>query len=134
MARKRKRRHLQMPEISMTPLIDTAWTLLIIFMITSPMMKHGLKVDLPQGKSQEVSDESEFVLTISKEGHLFFNEKEVKKEELAGVIQAALKGKEQKPFFIHADKELSYGAVMLTIDTLKQAGVRSVAMSTKANK
>ena len=52
--RSRRSSSMGIPEITLTPLIDTALTLLIIFMVTSPMINNGIKVDLPQGKVQEI--------------------------------------------------------------------------------
>ena len=69
--RKRRGRRLQMPEVSLTPLIDTALTLLVIFMITAPMVQYGIKVDLPQGKSKEVATQQELVVSIHRNGTMY---------------------------------------------------------------
>ena len=71
--RKRKTRRFHMPEISLTPLIDTALTLLVIFMVTAPMIQHGIKVDLPHGAAKEVSGQQELVVTMAKDGKLYFS-------------------------------------------------------------
>ena len=59
---KKRTRRFSTPEISLTPLIDTALTLLVIFMITAPMIHNGIKVDLPQGNSKEVGSQQELVV------------------------------------------------------------------------
>ena len=78
---RRKTRRFELPKISLTPLIDTAFTLLIIFMVAAPMMNHGIKVDLPQGATKEAPQQQELVVTITKEDHLFFNSFPVWKEQ-----------------------------------------------------
>ena len=54
-------------EITLTPLIDTALTLLIIFMVTTPMIQNSIKIDLPKGAAQEAGKEQqEIVVSIDK--------------------------------------------------------------------
>jgi len=63
----------EMPHVSLTPLIDVALTLLIIFMITAPMVQNGIKIDLPQGNSKEVGSQQELVVSMRRDGKMFFN-------------------------------------------------------------
>lgn len=129
--RKRRGRRLQMPEVSLTPLIDTALTLLVIFMITAPMVQYGIKVDLPQGKSKEVATQQELVVSIHRNGTMYFNSYPVKKEELASVIAKAIVHQKDTPVYIRADRAISYGDVIAIVDELKNSGVKYVAMSTR---
>src|SRR4051794_23283543 len=110
MMRNRRRRphRLQMPEVSLTPLIDTALTLLVIFMITAPMVQYGIKVDLPQGKSKEVGAQQELVVSINRNGDMYFNSYPVKKGELAAVVAKATVGQKDAPVYIRADRAISY--------------------------
>lgn len=130
--RKSRTRRFNMPEVSLTPLIDTALTLLVIFMITAPMVQNGIKVDLPQGKSKEVGSQQDLVVTLSKDGKLFFNSYPVKKNMLASAVKKAMVGDTNIPVYIRADEMVSYGKVIEIVDDLKSAGVKFVAMSTKA--
>lgn len=128
---KRKRRYFAMPEISLTPLIDTALTLLIIFIVTAPMVQNGIKISLPQGKSKEAGTQQDFVITLSKSGEIYFNSFHVAKHDLCATVSKALEGKWETPIFVRADEAVSYGNVIEIVDSLKQSGVRYVAMSTK---
>ena len=120
-----------MPEITLTPLIDTALTLLTIFLIAAPMVQNGIKVDLPQGQSKEVGNQQEFVVTISKEEKLFFNSYPINKDELVSSVQKALVQREDMPIYVRADETVPYGKVIEIVDKLKIAGVKYVAMSTR---
>ena len=51
--RRKRRASVLMQEISLTPLIDMALTLLIIFMVTAPMLNNAIKVELPKGQAKE---------------------------------------------------------------------------------
>jgi biopolymer transport protein TolR len=130
--KKRRGRHLAMPEISLTPLIDTALTLLVIFMITAPMVQNGINVTLPQGNTKEVGKQQEMVVTVNKDEKLFFNSYPLMRRELVNTIKGALNGNDEIPIYVRADETLSYGKVIGIVDELKEAGVRYVAMSTRA--
>ncbi|MCK5632116.1 biopolymer transporter ExbD [bacterium] len=56
MARRLKKTRLSKAELTLTPMIDTALTLLIIFMITAPMMRNAIKVTLPDGSAKEAGN------------------------------------------------------------------------------
>ena len=127
----KRRRRFKMPEIILIPLIDTALTLLVIFMVTAPMVQNGIKVDLPQGKSKEVESRQEYVVTLDKNGALFFNSYPITFDKLILTVQDALHGNNDIPIYVKADKSVSYGDVIKIVDTLKQANVPYVAMSTR---
>jgi biopolymer transport protein ExbD len=122
-----------MPEISLTPLIDTFCVLLVIFMIAAPMVQHAIKVDLPQGKAREGEKEQEFVVTLSKDKRLYFNNFPIERKDLASTVQHALGTNVEQPVYVRADENVSYGNVIQVVDELKTAGVHYVAMATRAS-
>jgi len=74
----RKNKTKVLTDISMTPLIDTALTLLIIFMITAPMMQNAIRVTLPKGEAKEGDDiQQELIVYVNKDGTLFFKGKAI---------------------------------------------------------
>jgi biopolymer transport protein TolR len=130
--RKKRSRRFQLPKVSLTPLIDTALTLLVIFMITAPMVQNGIHVQLPQGNSKEVGSQQELVVTMSKDEKMFFNSYPILRGELVETIKKAIVGRDESPVYVRADESLAYGRVISVVDELKEAGVRSVAMSTRS--
>ena len=67
-----------MNEINMTPLVDVMLVLLIIFIITVPVMKHSVNVDLPRATNQPEDLKPETVrLSVSADGQYFWNETQV---------------------------------------------------------
>lgn len=131
-SKKRRAQRFHYPEVSLTPLIDTALTLLVIFMITAPMIQNGIKVDLPQGNSKEVGAQQELVVTLSKEGKMYFNSFPVNETSLVDSVKRAMGGRDDLPVYIRGDKDVSYGSVIAIVDRLKDAGIKYVAMSTRA--
>jgi len=96
--RSRRRHTGVLLDISMTPLIDTALTLLIIFMITTPIIQNAIRVSLPKGESKEDEGGSqELIVYIDKDKHLFFNGQEHEQGELIELIKKHVgEGKKKK--------------------------------------
>lgn len=121
------------PEISLTPLIDTALTLLVIFMVTAPIMKHGVKIDLPNGRAQETSNlPRELVVEVDKTGSLFFGGKQYSLQELVEMLKVAIGNEKERTVFVRGDSGTSYGIIMNIVDQIKYlGGVQYVALDTK---
>jgi len=131
---RRQRRRLQpSSEISMTPLIDTALTLLIIFMITTPMMQNMIKVNLPHGDAKEDSStHQELVVSIDKSGELFFNGKSYKDTDIIDVVRKEVGAQKEQTVYVKADQDVHYGKVIDLVDRLKVVGgVEYVALATQ---
>ncbi len=123
------------PEISLTPLIDTALTLLIIFMVTTPMLKkeNALQVELPKGKMKEIDDskEQEITIAIDKSGKFSFNDKIIKEKEVLEKLKVQVGKKSDRTVFVKADTAVHYGKVLELVDKIKHvSGVRYVALAT----
>jgi biopolymer transport protein ExbD len=131
--KKRSLRQYTPPEIILTPLIDTFATLLVMFIITAPIAQNSIKVDLPYGRSKEVGVSQDLIVTLNKDGKLFFNNFPIEKKMLVKSVQKAIASKENAPIFVKADKSVPYGKVIEIVDQLKEAGVKYVAMSTQQN-
>lgn len=130
--KRRNRQRTALPEIMLTPLIDTFCVLLIIFIVAAPMTQNGIRVDLPQGKTKEGGSVQELVVTLSKDDKLFFNSYPIEHTELVSSVQKALLERTQEvPVYVRADESVAYGKVIEIVDVLKQAGVHYVAMSTR---
>lgn len=129
-----RRTRTSMSEISLTPLIDTALTLLIIFMVATPMLHNSIKINLPDGKTKEAAAISEeLIVTIMDNGTLFFNGMSVTQDNLIPTVkQAMAKSKKDRPVFVKADKMVNYGKVIQVVDQLKMVGgIEYVALATK---
>ena len=127
------RRTISMPDINLTPLIDTALVLLVVFMVTAPIMKHGIKVDLPEGKVQEVQQpKQELVVYIDKEEKLYCNDKNVATEQqLLDLLKQNVARAPDRTVFVKADRSVNYGKVIELVDQIKCVGdIKYVALAT----
>lgn len=129
--RSRKNRHM-LNDLSLTPLIDTALTLLIIFMISAPMMNNSIKITLPKGKAKEESSSvQEIIVTVNKEGIFYLNDIQMNKEQLLIKIKDTVQENNERTIFVRADQAVPYGSVIELVDTLKTiGGVKYVALAT----
>ncbi|WP_353570179.1 protein TolR [Candidatus Albibeggiatoa sp. nov. BB20] len=125
-----------MAEINVVPYIDVMLVLLIIFMITSPLLVEGIKVDLPQASQSTpdvVTDVGELIIvSIDADGLLYLqdNEQPYSEQEIILSIKDLLKDQAQSRVLLKGDKNVAYGRIMQVIDALKVSGVTNVALIT----
>ncbi len=119
-------------EIPLTPMIDTALTLLIIFMVASPIMHNAIKVTLPDGQAQESEQvQKELIVYVDKDGVIYFNEKKTTLNELLVQLKDAITQDDQV-VFVNGDTSTSYGSVIELVDKIKVVGgIKYVALATK---
>lgn len=132
-SRRRRHRHM-INDIPLTPLIDTALTLLVIFMVTTPMIHNAIKVELPKGKVREDnSSKQELVVYVDRYGKLFFNDSAVRTEqELVVAIKNAAGSDPDRMVFVKGDQAASYGRIIELVDHLKDVGgIKYVVLATK---
>jgi biopolymer transport protein TolR len=111
-------------EINVTSLVDVAFTLLIIFIITAPIMQGGIEVSIPRADVQPLSSqESPFFVTIARNGQIFMEESPVTLEELETGLPQLLAGGTVERIFIRADSLAPYGPVLKTMAIAVNSGV-----------
>ena len=121
-------------DLNVTPMIDILLVLLIIFMVLTPLMMMQHRVDVPQRADvdmpQNVSQD-QLVLTYTKEGHLFLNQKRVDRAELSAKLTERFKDRREKTIFLNFDPEANYGDSMRIIDMTHAAGLEKLAIVTQ---
>jgi biopolymer transport protein TolR len=119
-------------DINVTPLVDVMLVLLIIFMVTAPMLHTGISVALPKTATTNLrsNPEDPIVLSISKDGLYYINETPVARGLLRDRLRAILRGRKEKAVLLKADRGLSYGTVIETLDLLNRMGIESLGLMT----
>lgn len=110
-------------EINVTSLVDVAFTLLVIFIITAPILQGGIEVAVPRAEVQPLTAEDEpFFITVQRDGQIFMEETAVSPEEFEqGFGQIASAGGFER-VYIRADSLAPYGPVLKVIATVAQSG------------
>jgi biopolymer transport protein TolR len=139
MIRKNRRRK-PMGEINVVPYIDVTLVLLIIFMITTPLLQTGVKVDLPEAESAVVEQKNDppLIITIKEQGLYYItagekDQEQLQPEEIDGRVAAVVSAKPETQVLIEADKTVDYGTVVTVMAGLKNAGVPNVGLMTKSD-
>jgi len=119
-------------DINVTPLVDVMLVLLIIFMVTAPMMIHGVKVNLPITESKSIkSKEDPLILSITKKRLIFIENYNVTFNALKGKLKKIVANRAGQEILLQADKDVPYGFVMKVMSQVKEAGISKVGMITE---
>ena len=121
-----------MNEINMTPLVDVMLVLLIIFIITVPVMKHSVNIDLPRASSEQQLIKPETVrLSVDADGSYYVNDAKISDQELAPRLTAAAAQNPQPDLHIRGDKAVRYERVAQAMAAAQQAGLRKIGFITE---
>ncbi len=119
-------------EINMIPLIDVMLVLLIVFIITVPVMKHSVNVDLPRASSQPSEDKPDAVrLSIDADGLYHWNETPVDDAALRERLDAAARQVPPPELHIRGDKAARYERVAQAMAAAQSAGVTRIGFVTE---
>jgi biopolymer transport protein ExbD len=121
----------EMSDINMTPLVDVMLVLLIIFMVTVPVMKQAVQVELPRANSQPQSHQPEAVrLIVSAEGAYDLGGVRVQASGLASQLNRLAARDPQPPLLIWGDRMARYEWVAQALAQAQQAGLKKVGFVT----
>lgn len=118
-------------EINVTPFVDVMLVLLIIFMVTTPLMQSGVNVDLPKEDTGFLEISEENVVTIRRDGSIYFNEKRVTLKDLESRLKSIAALSPSTEVYLRADQTLSYGSVVGVMGVIKKAGISRLGMVTE---
>jgi biopolymer transport protein ExbD len=117
---------------SFSSLTDIVMLLLIFFLLTSQfVIQTGVKVKLPGAKNNEQLAPAKLVVSISSSGRIFFGNKEVSLEELAGKISQFIAKSPESNLVIHSDKDAKLEIVIKVIDAAKGVGINKFTIETE---
>jgi|SaaInlStandDraft_7_1057024.scaffolds.fasta_scaffold12346_4 biopolymer transport protein TolR len=119
-----------MSDINVTPFVDVMLVLLVIFMISAPLLVHGVNVNLPKNSEAPAIDSNDpFTLTVNNKGQIFYQKKRVAFNNLHSFLKDNALSLNTK-IYIKGDKKISYGEVMRVIAEINGAGYSKVALVT----
>ena len=131
LTRNRKRREQLNPnaEINLINLVDLAFVLLIIFMITAQMLQGGIEVQLPQTAAAPLDAEQGLVVSVQKGGTVYIGSVPVASdEEFARLLPSHLQAAGKREVYLQGDKDVPYGRVLQVFGILKKLNVAEVSL------
>ena len=123
-------------EINITPLLDLAFVLLIIFVITTPLLEQSITLNLPKGGRPDPSQIRKNVRTVevSNTGAYAFEKQRMSLEQLTTRLAAEYRSNPNLIVYIRADKDGPYGNVAAVIDGCQNLGISRYSFRTEPTK
>ncbi len=120
-------------EINVTPLIDLAFALLIIFMVTTPLLEQSIDVNLPVEASKAQPDEREEfqAISVDQSGDYYWSDEKVSLQQLGDRLDVIAMDAAPPVLSIRADASLPYQTVITVIDMIKQRKLSKISLDTK---
>ncbi len=124
-------KYTNLSEINVTSLVDVTLVLLIVFMITAPLLRSGMQVDLPHAAAKEIDPGQAIVLTVSAKGDLFWNEEKITLQVLRERLEKRQASARLKPVLLQGDRAVNYGRVVEVMDVLKELAIENLGLVLK---
>ena len=123
-------------EINVTPMVDIMLVLLIIFMVVTPMLQHGITVNLPKDlnnpeEDQRIVKDTSVVISIPNDGEYYIGKDKISKDLLKDKVQKMLdliKKEEDKIVYIKSGTGVSYGDVVTVINEVRALGIDKIGL------
>ena len=121
-----------MSEINMVPFIDVMLVLLIIFIITVPVMKHAVNIELPRASNEKELVKPETLnLTVQADGSYVLGEEKIADDQLAPRLQAEAAKEPQPDLHLRGDRDVRYERVAQAMAAAQQAGLKKIGFVTE---
>ena len=138
MRRFSQRNHLvTLSDINITPLLDLAFVLLIIFVITTPLLEQSIKLNLPGGGRDDKNPppkEDRRTVEVSPEGFYIMDRRKVSLNEVEAALVQAYRANPKLAVVIRADRNDKFGRVSDVFDLCDKHGIQNVGYSTRKEK
>jgi biopolymer transport protein ExbD len=124
-----------MHEINMTPLVDVMLVLLVVFMVTLPVMKHAVNVNLPKASASVVKAKQEPVrLSVAADGAYQWNDRAVDALQLEQLFKTHASSSDQMAIQLQGDAAVRYEKVAQVLAMAQREGVQKISVVTQATR
>lgn len=129
-----------MAEINVVPFIDVMLVLLVIFMVTTPLLTQGVKIDLPKTEAKALPDDQKepLIVTVDASGNYYLNiaskpNQPITERTLSYLVSTQLSpiATNQRPVLVKGDTNANYGKIIAAMVLLQKAGAKSVGLITQ---
>ena len=118
-------------QMNITALVDVTLVTLIIYILVSPALEHGIDVQLPEATPHKLVNVKPAVVSMSKKGHVFFNNILVSKEQLKDKLSGLAAADPETSVVIRADSGIPYGDIIQLLDNVRGAGLINIGLVTR---
>lgn len=115
-------------DINVTALVDVAFVLLIVFMVTAPIMQGGVEVQLPRAEARPIQPKEGLVVSIDQRGRIYLDEAALTLEDFRAAFPALARSRGARGVYLRADRRVDYGLVVRVLAIMRAAGVNDVGL------
>ena len=115
-------------DINVTSLVDVAFVLLIIFMITAPMMQGGVDVQLPRAEAKPLQAKQGLVVSVDQQGRIFVDQTALSYSDFRAAFPAIVAKRHPTGVYLQSDRRVPYGDVVRVLAVMREAGVADVGL------
>jgi biopolymer transport protein TolR len=125
-------------DINVTPMVDVMLVLLVIFMVITPMLQHGVNVNMAQVNNPlampDADKEDALLVVVMQDGKIYFGTEQVTLEVLTEKVKDRLANRTDKRVYLRADKRAKFKYVVDVVDDVRSAGVDQLGLLTEQKK
>ncbi len=117
-------------DINVTSLVDVAFVLLIIFMITAPIMQGGVDVQLPRGEPRPIEPREGLIVSVDREGMIYVDDSDdaLSYDEFRAAFGPLVNRRQPSGVYLRGDRRAGYGNVVRVLAVMQNAGLDNVAL------
>jgi biopolymer transport protein ExbD len=127
-----KAHHSSLNELNITPLLDLAFVLLVIFIITTPQLSNDLEMNLPTPKKEKppILPPKINKISVDTNGKITLNDEVMEVDRLKKVLVAMRASDPAASVVVRGSDEVNYQKVIVVLDALQQAEITNVGLAT----
>ena len=128
-----KGHHSSLNELNITPLLDLAFVLLVIFIITTPQLSNDLEMNLPSPKKEQPPSPPPKInrLTVQKSGQITLNDQAIELAALKPTLVALKATDPDTTVVLRGAADVDYQRVISVLDALQQADITKIGLATE---
>jgi biopolymer transport protein ExbD len=117
-------------EINVTPLVDVVLVLLIIFMVITPMLERGQKVQLPRSHRSDENDKPDaMIISLTADHGIWLDEQKLSAEKLGPALAAAVRANPDKKLLVKGDQSLQVKDLRPVLLAADAAGAKGLSLA-----
>jgi biopolymer transport protein ExbD len=121
-------------DINVTPMVDVMLVLLIIFMVVTPMLQHGVSVDMAKAHNprnmQDADKEDAVLIAVTRDGRIYLGSTQIAASELAPKVKDLIAARADKTVYVKSDARAKFKDVVDVVDNVRAAGVSDLGLLT----
>jgi biopolymer transport protein ExbD/biopolymer transport protein TolR len=125
-------------DINVTPMVYVMLVLLVIFMVITPMLQHGVNVNMAQVNNPmampDADKEDALLVVVMQDGKIYFGNDQVQLDALTEKVKDRLANRVDKRVYLRADKRARFKYVVDVVDDVRAAGVDQLGLLTEQKK